>query len=143
MKIRIPTLPVILFFCFFSSFCAKKRGVEVTVTPKPCDKKDQVCSSAIHSLTNKTKEGIQYSWGSSSLNRNLAPGQTHTMTIIEEVKVTYSRPGCQKTTESSSNYGLYTSIGIFSIEMDHCAKKSTFRYDENDTTSVDLYDESE
>lgn len=143
MKNRVVIL-VIIFHIFLFFSCHKKTGVEVTVAePKPCDKKDQICSSGVHYLSNRTKQAIQYSWESSSLNRSLAPGQTHTMVISDDIKVTYSPPGCQKKTQSSSIYTLYTSIGILTVQMDHCAKKSVFRYDSNDSTSVDLYDESE
>lgn len=125
-------IALLLIATFISCLKQKKEN---------CTKKNQECSNARFTLMNQTQDTIYYGININFHDDSLLPGQIKEF-IFGQVKITYDKK-CNEKKESWSTQQLSSNWGEWAFHIDHCNKKSAFRYTDNSNAQIKLYDVTE
>ena len=130
---RLVTLGII-----FLSLACKKENSSVSENKEPCKYKNQLCDSALFTLSNRTQDTIFYGVGTNMWEDTLLPGQQRILKY-GKVNVTYDT-NCEKSRKTWSTHQLSSNWGDWAFNIDHCEKRSAFEYTDVSKSAIKLYD---
>lgn len=125
-------IPLLILLAFIS--CRKEKSVA-------CNRKNQICDSALFTLFNYTQDTIFYGIGTNMQEDTLLPGKQRHLKY-GRVKITYDKK-CEENKESYSTHQLSSNWGTWAYHIDHCDRKAAFKYDDESKTHISLYNITE